>query len=438
MIHVLMRYIGIKTKLLDYIREEVSRVTPKNGCVLDMFAGSTIVGQSLANDFLIYSNDIQSYSYVVGKATLEINANFDYKKLNYKLITESRYFENNMSYLTKTFLEPLEFEKKLFSDLKGSVNFELLNEFKDYYDNTPYSGHFHNDSVHKAFYSMENVYSKEFYLKARNDKEHYTLFSLNYACPYFSLQQAMFIDSYKFALDRMFEKNEITETEFNIYLAMLIYYLGNIVTSVGDHYAQPQKLKLSTEKRLKKEVDKIISKKTYDIESCFNFIESEFKKIIYSGRTNKMFCEDYKKLFTEEYAEFMDKIDTIYIDPPYTNAHYSRFYHILETLVRYDYPEINFFGRYREDRYQSPFCIKSEAMSEFEYMIKTSKYRNKNLVISYSDTSQCILTKEEIEKICRKYYAIVKVKEIDYLYRNFGQKPNKVKGNELLIVCEAK
>ena len=34
---------------------------------------------------------------------------------------------------------------------------------------------------------------------------------------------------------------------------------------------------------------------------------------------------------------------------------------------------------------------------------------------------------KELENICNK---------IDYLYRNLGQKPNKVKGNELLIVCK--
>ena len=130
------------------------------------------------------------------------------------------------------------------------------------------------------------------------------------------------------------------------------------------------------------------------------------------------------------------EITTIYIDPPYTNAHYSRFYHILETLVLYDYPDIEFFGRYRSDRYQSPFCIRSEALNEFSEMMRLCSESKKKLVISYSDTSQCILKKDEIIDITKKYYGNVQVKEMDYLYRNFGQKPNKVKGNELLIICE--
>ena len=131
----------------------------------------------------------------------------------------------------------------------------------------------------------------------------------------------------------------------------------------------------------------------------------------------------------------MEKVDTIYVDPPYTNAHYSRFYHILETLVKYDYPSIEYFGRYRNDRYQSPFCIKSKAIQEFDNIIKLSYANKKNLVISYSDTSQCIISKSEVIKRCQKYYNNVTVNEIDYQYRNFGQKPNKVKGNELLLIC---
>ncbi len=438
MIHVLMRYIGIKTKLLKNIRTEVERITPKDGCVLDLFAGSTIVGQSLSDKYKIYSNDIQRYSYIVGKATLEIDPNFDYGKLSYKLIINSSFYKENYSFLCDLFKEPLNFERDLFIKLKGELNVELLNEFKSYYDNTPYSGHFESNKTHHSFLKMENIYSISFYEKAKNSGDYYCLFALNYACPYFSLQQAIFIDSYKYAIDKMLKIGRISSNEYNVYLSMLIYYLGNIVTSVGDHYAQPQKLKLSNEKRLRKEVDKIISKKTLDVDICFESIEREFKKLTYTGFENRMFCEDYKLLFDVKYSDFMKEVDTIYIDPPYTNAHYSRFYHILETLVKYDYPEISFFGRYRSDRYQSPFCIKTEALKEFEHMIFLACNVNKNLVISYSDTSQCILSKEEITVICRKYYKKTEIKEIDYLYRNFGQKPNKVKGNELLIICEAK
>ncbi|MBQ4646126.1 MAG: DNA adenine methylase [Candidatus Gastranaerophilales bacterium] len=437
MIHVLLRYIGIKTKLIDKIKEQIDLITPKNGCILDLFAGSTIVGQSLMDDYVVYSNDIQQYSCAVAKATLKISSNIDYSLIDYKKIIESDFFKHNLDYLKMIFKNPYSYEKDLLNKLKtNEPDLKTLLEFKNYYDNTPYLNNY-NDKL-SCFKDMEKIYSFEFYNDLKKTRKNYALFCINYACPYFSIKQAMFIDSYRFALDKLKENKIISQEEYYIYLSMLIYYVGNIVTSVGDHYAQPQRLKISSEKRLQREVIKIIKKKTLDVEACFKNIQEEFQKITYKDKNkeNKVFCCDYKDLFEEEFKKYMEKVDTIYIDPPYTNAHYSRFYHILETLVKYDYPNIEFFGRYRNDRYQSPFCIKSQAGNEFDNIIKLSNANKKNLVISYSDTSQCIITKNEIIEICKKYYNNVLVNEIDYLYRNFGQKPNKVTGNELLIICQ--
>ena len=235
----------------------------------------------------------------------------------------------------------------------------------------------------------------------------------------------------------MLNNGEINKTEFNCYLSMIVYVLENTVTSVGDHFAQPQQFKISNEARLQREIKKILSKKTVSVFKIMDEIQDQLRSLKptkYSDR-NKVFCCDYCELFDDK-AKALSNVETIYIDPPYTNAHYSRFYHILETLVLYDYPGIEYFGRYRSDRYQSPFCIRSEAFDEFSKMISLCSKSKKKLFISYSDTSQCILKKEEIISIAQKYYGNVQVKEIDYLYRNFGQRPNKVKGNELLIICK--
>ena len=38
--------------------------------------------------------------------------------------------------------------------------------------------------------------------------------------------------------------------------------------------------------------------------------------------------------------EAIEENSLVYADPPYAFVHYSRFYHALETLVRYDYPTV--------------------------------------------------------------------------------------------------
>ena len=45
---------------------------------------------------------------------------------------------------------------------------------------------------------------------------------------------------------------------------------------------------------------------------------------------------------SEELKELAKKIkaDIVYIDPPYNSRQYSRFYHVLETLTKWDKPEL--------------------------------------------------------------------------------------------------
>ena len=95
MIHILLRYLGIKTKMLNHIDEQINKLSNEGETLLDLFAGSNIVGQYFSNERRIYSNDIQKYSYIVAKATLVINKEFDYKLIDVKKIEDSNYFKEN-------------------------------------------------------------------------------------------------------------------------------------------------------------------------------------------------------------------------------------------------------------------------------------------------------------------------------------------------------
>lgn len=432
MIHILLRYLGIKTKLLDNIENQVNMITNKNDVLLDLFAGSNIVGQHFLKTRTVYSNDIQQYSYVVAKATIEINKDFNYKNIDIDFVEKSKWFVENNKYLMKIFKEPLEYEKNILEKCSNDFSYDNLIILKDLYENTPYTNHFNNHL--QCFKGLEKYYSQEFYNDLKN-RDKYMLFTLNYAMPYFTLNQAIYIDSFRCAIEKMHNNSEISDTEYYIYMSLLIYGLECSVSSIGDHFAQPQIFKITKAKKHVKGLEKLLLKKMVNLHDTLATKQIEFKNIKtedYSNK-NKAFCMDCIELLNNN--RIMNDVDVIYIDPPYTNAHYSRFYHILETLVKYNYPTIEFNGRYSKDRYQSPFCQKKNAYKAFEKMIKICADNKKKLVISYSDTEQCLISYEDISAICNKYYRSVIINKIDYLYRNLGQKPNKVKGNELLIVC---
>jgi adenine-specific DNA-methyltransferase len=73
----------------------------------------------------------------------------------------------------------------------------------------------------------------------------------------------------------------------------------------------------------------------------------------------------------------------VYADPPYSKDHYSRYYHVLETLVKYDYPQASGAGRYRPDRFATPFSLKRQVQRAFDSLFARIAERDWSLVLSY-------------------------------------------------------
>lgn len=439
----MLRYLGIKTKLLEPIKIAIDNVTTHSGSVIDLFAGSSTVAQHLMADYTVYTNDCQAYSYIAAKALIEHHAADIVDSLDCDMVFGEHY-ANNKAELLKRFSTPVAGERNLLDDIGDTYYGPRFDKFTEYFDKSAYAGH--TENVHPFFSDCTSYFSSDEIEKYRENTKRfpYCLFTLYYGNPYFSIHQCIEIDSIKYSIDKMLENKEITEEVHSIYLSFLIYSLNLIVISVGDHFAQPQKIKpvqtdLSGERDSinLRERKKIIGKKRALVQELFKEKLEEYKQNYVPGtKENRAFNMDYKILLTDPEFKAL-KISTAYIDPPYTNAHYSRFYHIPETLVKYDYPEIEFFGRYRTDRYQSGFCIKSQALEEFRTLLRLCKENSLNAIISYSNTAQCILTIDDIKTVCKEYYQEnVIVDNIAHMYRNFGQKPNRVLAKEYIITCK--
>lgn len=130
----------------------------------------------------------------------------------------------------------------------------------------------------------------------------------------------------------------------------------------------------------------------------------------------------------------------VYADPPYSTVHYSRFYHALETLVKYDQPVVKYKGRYRENRHQSPFDIKSEVNNAFKLLFEGVKEKKSHLILSYSNNG--MISQEEILKIGKSVFGtqyICKVKTKEYIHMKMGRADNhQMEVKELLISYKRK
>jgi len=149
----------------------------------------------------------------------------------------------------------------------------------------------------------------------------------------------------------------------------------------------------------------------------------------------------HHKITSLNYAECLDQIEVrslVYADPPYAFVHYSRFYHALETLVKYDYPEVSHKGRYRVDRHQSPFCKRTEVRPAFATMFSKLSRKNADLILSYSNTGMISL--DEILAIAKANLATnyqLSVTQVDYKHSTMGRKHDKSKNvHEYLILAK--
>ncbi len=333
-----IRYMGIKTNLLSELVPAIREITPKNGVVLDLMAGSNVVSYALKEFFTVYTNDVQEYSYTISKAVIE----------NKREIISAK-----------------------------SAKEELLDNIQ------------------------ENLLKSE-----------YNFFEKTYSDTYFSSLQCKYIDSIRYAIDKL--DNEYKK---DLYLFALMCAMCKVQSTPG-HFAQ----------FMPKDHPRIIPLQKMDIydeflEKCNNYSDLYFNK-----NENKAFCGDYKELFKKNIGH----IDTIYLDSPYSQEQYSRFYHVLETLVKYDNPTVDFKAKYRNDRFQSDFCYKSKVKQEFENIMEFCQQNKINIVISYSNKG--VLDYNELEKLCYEYFSSVQMNKINYTHSTQGKGTKAL--NELIICCK--
>lgn len=130
------------------------------------------------------------------------------------------------------------------------------------------------------------------------------------------------------------------------------------------------------------------------------------------GRIGKSYCRNS--------MEILDKIDTdvLYLDPPYNARQYAPNYHLLETIARYDSPEIKGVAGIRPYVEQkSEFCNAKTALIALDRIAAQAKY--KVLVLSYN--SEGIMPRQDILKTLSKY-GVVNLYEVDY--RRFKSNSN--------------
>jgi len=230
----------------------------------------------------------------------------------------------------------------------------------------------------------------------------YRLTTLSFAYGYFGLRQAIDIDSLRYAIDRAQARGALSAGEAR-WAVLGLLQTASVIGSSPGHFAQY--LRGETENSLKRIVRQRRREAWTTLLNEVGTLEPVGDPDWRAG--NEVFHRDALQIWPAiRERGFNDGI--VYADPPYSTDHYSRYYHVLETLSRYDYPVPTQAGRYRPDRFVTPFSLKTQVLHAFDQLFRGVARLDSTLVLSYPDNGLLLRSgRGDITELLRRRFTSV-------------------------------
>lgn len=188
---------------------------------------------------------------------------------------------------------------------------------------------------------------------------------------YFTDDNGKKCDAIRMELERLYTSGEISENVYFYYLASLINSIDRYANTASVYGAFLKHVKKSAQKQFRLELFPVIP-----------------------GKIGKVFNEDINMLVRHIHG------DVLYLDPPYNARQYSSNYHVLETIARYDNPELTgVTGLRKNDDQKSLFCSKRTVAEVFEDLIKNADF--KYIFLSYNNEG--LMSLDTIKEIMSRY-----------------------------------
>ena len=240
---------------------------------------------------------------------------------------------------------------------------------------------------------------------------------------YFSPKQAMQIDALRATLP-------LRESKRSLALASLISASSECAAAPG-HTAQPFKPTSSGAKSL-------FAAWGLDI---FSHTKSALKRL---GPRHAQTCgravpKDALSLATQLTGE-----DIAFLDPPYSDVHYSRFYHVLETIALGKCSEVSGEGRYPpyDERPSSEFSIKSKSKLAIDTLLALLAKRGVRTILTFpQEATSNGLSGTLIEEIGSQYFRVKKTivnGRFSTLGGNLRNRKAMIPAYEIILVMKPK
>ena len=380
---VRIRYMGNKREMaadVAAIIDDLKLGRP----VLDLFCGMCSVAGALADSGRqVWVNDVQRYATLA--ADCLVAAEIDPPDADTLVRALAPLIAQNMQPLLERFAADIVTEQAVFAASSVDAYGEAYRAWR----------HAAND---------DDVASEVASLAAAPRSRPYRLATLTFAWGYLGLRQSIELDSLRYAIDTQRRRGHLTADERRWALLALVQAASRMATGPGHmaqylHAENPSSLGRVVALRRRSALEQFRT----ELALLAPYGDADWRA------TNRVIGADALRLWPMlRRRGFHDAV--VYADPPYSKNQYSRFYHVLETLTRYDYPPAAGRGRYRPDRFITPFSTRRGVATAFDILARRVAATGSTLVLSYP--SQGMLaqwTDVDAQSVLARHFASVSV-----------------------------
>jgi len=357
-----VKYMGSKRGMLkNGLGSLLSECVPESKRFYDLFCGAGSVSGYVAQNFdvPVYASDLQSYAVALAAAQIEQTQAFDHSAVVKLWAEEARAW---LARQEEIWAYALEFAPQ---------------------DGAHESWRIAVEQVRKICSELPDCFSV----------------ARAYGGYYYSLVQALAIDALRATLPRGYEV---------ACLAALLDASSACAAAPG-HTAQPFGTKSTALPHLATAWNKDVAQR------CFDALAANAS--IVAKRAGRASCCEALEL-----VGGMRPGDLAFVDPPYSEVQYSRFYHVLESISRGSVSTVSGVGRYPPltERPQSKFCLVTESYRAFDQLMSDLARTGASAIVTFpAQKASNGLSGEDVEDISAQYFR-VKKKKIASVFSTLG------------------
>lgn len=335
-------YMGSKRALAGFIVEGVSSILPDEGVVVDLMCGSGAASGAFSRVWRTFASDAQQFSRVLAVVQGGGFSAMSAQNLLDRLLPVAR---DHLADLRNVFSRFLDWEDAIFH---GDIGADLLCEYKQYVTAFP---NYPGGGLESFWNSDEEVARRKCDVRLRP----YCLFTTYFANVYFGLRQCLEIDSLRFAIDNI---EDAKEREWA--MGALIAAVSSLGTTYGGHFAQPVNVNVGNFSDV---LDLHARSIMHEFTVRLINLATESERIKYPVET---VGGPWRNALLHLDRILCDMPVAVYLDAPYKREEYSRYYHLLETLVCYSYPSCIGKGKIpsktKSERFNSEFFTRTKPL----------------------------------------------------------------------------